>query len=184
MATWNSRGLRGSTFEEFINHTNIRYDEAGLALIQKIPTPITPVRIDRDNRHITLAYFDKVSTVDYIGAVQGIPVCFDAKECRAGTFPLQNIHEHQMDFMGKFEKQGGISFLLIYYSEREELYYMRYKQILKFWDRAKAGGRKSFRIDELEPEWFFRLKNGYFVPYLDYIQKDLGYRDLNEAGRD
>ena len=111
MATWNSRGLRGSTLEEFINHTNERYDELGLALIQKIPTPITPVRIDKERRHITLAYFDKVSTVDYIGTVQGIPVCFDAKECNSDTFPLQNIHEHQMIFMEKFEKQGGVAFL-------------------------------------------------------------------------
>lgn len=177
MATWNSRGLRGSTLEEFINHTNERYTDMGLALIQKIPTPITPVQIDQANRHITLAYFDKVSTVDYIGAVQGIPVCFDAKECRADTFPLQNVHAHQMDFMEKFERQGGISFLLIYYTAREELYYMRYKQIRKFWDRAQAGGRKSFRFDELESGWFMKLKNGYFVPYLDYIQKDLDCRD-------
>ena len=121
MATWNSRGLRGSTLEEFINHTNTRYSEMGLALIQKIPTPITPVRIDKEHRHITLAYFDKISTVDYIGAVQGIPVCFDAKECNADTFPLQNVHEHQIHFMEKFEQQGGISFLLIYFTARAEL---------------------------------------------------------------
>lgn len=177
MATWNSRGLRGSTLEEFINHTNERYTELGLALIQKIPTPITPVKIDQENRHITLAYFDKISTVDYIGAVQGIPVCFDAKECKADTFPLQNIHEHQMDFMGKFEKQGGIAFLLIYFSTREELYYMRYGQILKFWERGLKGGRKSFRYDELEAGWFMELKQGYFVPYLECIQKDLDCRD-------
>lgn len=133
MATWNSRGLRGSTLEELINRTNERYSEMGLALIQKIPTPITPVKIDKEHRHITLAYFDKISTVDYIGAVQGIPVCFDAKECSADTFPLQNIHEHQVRFMEKFEQQGGISFLLIYYTGREELYYMTYTQIRKFW---------------------------------------------------
>ena len=177
MATWNSRGLRGSTLEELVNRTNERYGELGLALIQKIPTPITPVRIDKEHRHITLAYFDKISTVDYIGAVQGIPVCFDAKECSADTFPLQNVHEHQMDFMGKFEEQGGISFLLIYYSTRNELYYMRYEQIRKFWDRAVLGGRKSFRLDELEPGWFMEMKNGCFIPYLDYIQKDLDIRD-------
>lgn len=177
MATWNSRGLRGSTLEEFINHTNERYTDMGLALIQKIPTPITPVRIDQEKRHITLAYFDKISTVDYIGAVQGIPVCFDAKECSVDTFPLQNVHEHQIDFMEKFEKQGGIAFLLIYYSTRDELYYMRYRQIRKFWDRAQTGGRKSFRYDEIEPGWFMKLKQGYFVPYLDYIQKDLDLRD-------
>ena len=39
---------------------------------------------------------DQKSTVDYIGAVQGIPVCFDAKECAADTFSLQNIHRHQV----------------------------------------------------------------------------------------
>ena len=177
MATWGSRGLRGSTLEEFINHTNERYMEMGLALVQKIPTPITPVKIDQASRHITLAYFDKISTVDYIGAVQGIPVCFDAKECSADTFPLQNIHEHQMDFMDRFEKQGGIAFLLIYYTGRDELYYMRYEQIRRFWERAVGGGRKSFRYEELEPDWFMNLKNGYFVPYLDFIQKDLDRRD-------
>ncbi len=177
MATWSSRGLRGSTLEEFVNQTNERYTEMGLALIQKIPTPITPVKIDQESRHITLAYFDRISTVDYIGAVQGIPVCFDAKECRQDTFPLQNIHEHQMDFMGKFEKQGGIAFLLIYFSTRDELYYMRYEQIMKFWERGNSGGRRSFRYDELEPGWFMKLKQGYFIPYLDFIQKDLDCRD-------
>ena len=45
MATWNSRGLRGSALEDMINRTNEKYAEAGLALIQKIPTPITPIKI-------------------------------------------------------------------------------------------------------------------------------------------
>ena len=73
MPTWKSRGLRGSALEDMINRTNEKYAEAGLALIQKIPTPITPIRMDKESRHITLAYFDQKSTVDYIGAVQGIP---------------------------------------------------------------------------------------------------------------
>ena len=177
MATWNSRGLRGSTLEEMVNRTNEQYESKGLALIQKIPTPITPIKIDKEHRHITLAYFDKISTVDYIGAVQGIPVCFDAKECRVDTFPLQNVHEHQMQFMEKFEKQGGIAFLLIYYSAKNELYYMRFEEIKRFWDRMEGGGRKSIRFDELNPEFFLNAVNGVFVPYLDGIQKDLDVRD-------
>ena len=116
MGTWNSRGLRGSTLEDMINMSNESYREKGLALIQKIPTPITPVRIDQQTRHITLAYFDQQSTVDYIGAVQGIPVCFDAKECATDTFPMMNIHEHQVKFMKDFEKQGGVSFIILFYS--------------------------------------------------------------------
>lgn len=177
MATWNSRGLRGSTLEDLVNRTNERYQEMGLALIQKIPTPITPVRFDKENRHITLAYFEQRSTVDYIGAVQGIPVCFDAKECNADTFPLQNIHEHQVKFMGDFEKQGGVAFLLIYYSAKDLFYYMRYKEMLKFWQRSEEGGRKSIRYEETDPSFFLEMSGGCMVPYLDAMQKDLELRD-------
>jgi len=177
MGTWNSRGLRGSTLEEMVNRTNEHLREKGLALIQKIPTPITPVKIDKEQRHITLAYFEKQSTVDYIGAIQGIPVCFDAKECVADTFPLQNIHEHQVTFMEDFEKQGGISFLLIYYTAKNQLYYMRFAEILKFWNRALQGGRKSFRFDELDMRFFMEIKGGCNIPYLDAINKDLEIRD-------
>ena len=177
MGTWNSRGLRGSTLEDFINRTNERYLEQGLALIQKIPTPITPVRMDKEHRQITLAYFDQRSTVDYIGAVQGIPVCFDAKECGADTFPLQNIHEHQITFMRQFEEQEGVAFLIIYYSVRNELYYMRFEEIRSFWERGLNGGRKSVRFEELDPSFFMELKGGVYVPYLDMLQKDLTMRD-------
>lgn len=176
MGTWGSRGLRGSTLEEFINRTNERYLAQGLALIQKIPTPITPVRMDKEHRQITLAYFDQRSTVDYIGAVQGIPVCFDAKECSVDTFPLHNIHEHQVRFMKNFEKQDGIAFIIIYFSSRNELYYMRLEEILRFWERGKSGGRKSVRLEELDPSFFMELKGGVFVPYLDMLQKDLSLR--------
>ena len=177
MATWNSRGLRGSTLEDLINRTNEKYLENGLALIQKVPTPITPINIDKESRHITLAYFDQKSTVDYIGVVQGIPVCFDAKECAADTFALQNIHEHQVKFMGMFEKQKGIAFFLIYYTHRDIFYYLPYEMLRFFWDRAMEGGRKSFRFEELNPAYVLPKKHGVLVPYLDALQRDLEDRE-------
>lgn len=177
MGTWNSRGLRGSTLEDLINLTNERYLESGLALIQKIPTPITPIAIDKESRHITLAYFEQKSTVDYIGVVQGIPVCFDAKECAADTFTLQNIHEHQVEFMKQFEKQGGIAFFIIYYTHKNLYYYLPYEMLNFFWERAVCGGRKSFRFEELNPEYILPKKNGVFVPYLDMLQRDLEDRE-------
>ncbi len=173
MPTWNSRGLRGSILEELLNKTNMKYLENNLALIQKIPTPITPIKIDKKTRHITLAYFEQKSTVDYIGVVQGIPVCFDAKECHTSTFPLANIHEHQVKFMESFEKQDGIAFFLIYYTMSDEFYYLSLRELKKFWNRAENGGRKSFRYDELNKKFFLRKESGLFVPYLDGIQKDL-----------
>lgn len=177
MATWNTRGLRGSTLEELINRTNEVYLEKGLALIQKIPTPITPIKIDKDSRHITLAYFEQKSTVDYIGAVQGIPVCFDAKECTVDTFALQNIHPHQVEFMKQFERQGGVPFLILFFSTRNELFYLPYKDMIRFWERAEKGGRKSFRYEELDQDYYIQPKNGILVPYLESLQKDLNTRD-------
>lgn len=177
MATWNSRGLRGSTLEELVNRTNEQYREKGLALIQKIPTPITPVRMDKESRHITLAYFEQRSTVDYIGAVQGIPVCFDAKECSVNTFPLMNIHPHQVEFMKAFEKQGGVAFFLIFYSMEDLFYYLPLRDLLIFWNRMEQGGRKSFRREELKDCFYLQKKSGFLVPYLEGLQKDLEMRD-------
>lgn len=177
MGTWNSRGLRGSAFEELINRTNEIYENSNLCLIQKIPTPITPIKMDKQSRHITLAYFDKKSTVDYIGAVQGIPVCFDAKECHAETFPLQNIHEHQVEFMKMFERQQGVAFILIYYTKHDKFYYLTCRELEVFWNRAKEGGRKSIRMEELSEKFFFQAKPGVPVPYLDMLQLDLTLRE-------
>ncbi len=176
MSTWNSRGLRGSTLEELVNRTNEQYREKGLALIQKVPTPITPIKIDKESRHITLAYFEQKSTVDYIGAVQGIPVCFDAKECKTDVFPLANVHPHQIAFMKDFEKQEGIAFLLLYFSARECYYYLRLSEFLTFQERAENGGLKRFRFEELDPDFVLERKQGVLIPYLEGIQKDLNQR--------
>lgn len=177
MGTWKTRGLRGSTLEELINRSNESYREKGLALIQKIPTPITPIAIDKTSRHITMAYFDQKSTVDYIGAVQGIPVCFDAKECQTSTFPLQNIHDHQVTFMDAFETQGGISFILLSYTQKNEVYYLPFDQIRAFFQRMKDGGRKSFTYDEIDKSWLVKSHRDILIHYLELIQKDLERRD-------
>lgn len=180
MGTWHSRGLRGSTLEELINHTNDRYREKKLALIQKVPTPITPIEIDKASRHITLAYFDQKSTVDYIGAVQGIPVCFDAKESASTTFPLQNIHPHQIRFMREFEEQGGISFIILFYTVLNEMYYIPMADLNRFWKRMEEGGRKSFTYEEIDRSFQIRSHRDMLVHYLEPLQRDLEQRDSDQ----
>lgn len=176
MATWNSRGLRGSTLEDMINFTNEIYREKKLGLIQKIPTPIKPVAIDKEKRHITLAYFEQKSTVDYIGAVQGFPICFDAKECSKDTFPLQNIHKHQIEFMEQYEAQGGISFFVLYFSSRDEFYYLRLKELLGYVKRMEEGASKNFKYHELNPDYFIPFYQNGYVHYLENLNKDLAER--------
>ncbi|MBQ5446594.1 MAG: Holliday junction resolvase RecU [Lachnospiraceae bacterium] len=177
MGTWNSRGLRGSSLEELINMTNDKYQELHMALVQKIPTPIKPVSIDKNSRHITLAYFEQKSTVDYIGVAQNIPICFDAKECNTDTFPMQNIHKHQVEFMREFENQGGISFMIIYYTNRNEMYYLPFYLVEKFYLRSAAGGRKSFRFEEIDLQYQINTDKGVPVHYLETLAIDLQNRD-------
>ena len=179
MSTWGSRGLRGSQFERLINLTNEKYRELRLGLVQKIPTPITPVEID-DNRHITLAYFEQRSTVDYIGVVQGFPVCFDAKECKTGSFALSNVHEHQFRFMKDFEEQQGIAFLLIYFTKADRIYYMRFRELKKYYERAGKEGPKSVRMEELNEAYFIGPRYGVQVHYLEGINLDLKEEDRQD----
>ena len=176
MATWNTRGLRGSTLEDMVNRTNEKYAEAGLALIQKIPTPITPIKMDKNSRQITLAFFEQKSTVDYIGAVQGIPVCFDAKESAVSTFPLQNIHPHQIRFMREFEEQGGVAFIILFYTALNEMYYIPLADLNRFWNRMEGGGRKSFTYEEIDRDFQIRSHRDMLVHYLEPLQKDLERR--------
>ncbi|MGN0297880.1 MAG: Holliday junction resolvase RecU [Lachnospiraceae bacterium] len=173
MATWNTRGLRGSVLEEMLNYTIDVYRSKKLALLQKVPTPITPVRIDKDTRQITLAYFDQKSTVDYIGVVQGVPVCFDAKECASLTFALQNVHEHQIAFMEQFEQQQGIAFIILYFSQKDEAYYMPFRDLKQFWERAKEGGRKSFTYEEVDRSFQIKVTGGAYIHFLEQLQLDL-----------
>lgn len=176
MSTWNSRGLRGSSLEDLINFTIEKYEDSGIALIQKIPTPITPININQETRQITLAYFDKKSTVDYIGVVQGIPICFDAKECTKDSFSLQNIHQHQIDFMEKYEKQNGISFIILYFSHLDKTYYIPYSDVKKFYDRGMNGGRKSFRIEEIDESYIIHPYQGVPLHFLEMLNRDLSSR--------
>ena len=181
MATWNSRGLRGSGLEDLINATNEYYRQHGLALVQKIPTPITPVKFDKEQRRITDAYFEKDSTVDYIGVVQGIPVCFDAKESKTDTFSLRNIHEHQYRFMKDFEAQGGISFLMLHFTMRNDLNYMPFEELTRLLKRVEEGHPNNVKYMELQDEFFLKPQGGALVPYLKGIEKDLAIRDEREA---
>ena len=173
MAFWNSRGLRGSALEEMVNLTNTYYRNHGLALFQKIPTPITPVEVDNKRHTITQAYFEQNSTVDYIGVVQGIPVCFDAKETAQKHLPLQNIHEHQVLFMRDFQRQQGIAFLLVYFSSFDEYYFLPLATLLQYWEGAKKGGRKSIPYEAFEKKYQIIKKGSGILLYLDAVARYL-----------
>ncbi len=176
MAHWNSRGLRGSTLEELINLTNEGYRQKGLALIQKLPTSIIPVEQNRAERIITMAYWGEKSTVDYMGVVQGYPVCFDAKETARKNLPFDNLHEHQIDFMRDFQAQQGIAFLLVYFKFAHEYFYLPFDLLDEYWRGAKTGGRKSIPYEAIDASYKLRQHGAFYIHYLEGLQAYLDSR--------
>ena len=108
---------RGSSLEKDINDSNAYYRELDKALIYKKPTPIQVVRVDypqRNKAKIVEAYYRTASTTDYNGVYRGKYIDFEAKETKNKTnFPLQMIHDHQIQHLLRVQKQGGIGFFII-----------------------------------------------------------------------
>ena len=173
MPYWTTAGLRGSSFEEQIELTNNLYKKHNLAIIQKVPTPITPIEVDNKARIITKAFFEKKSTVDFIGVAQGVPICFDAKETHLANFPLKNIHEHQIDFMDSFRRQKGVSFLIVHFTKFNKMYFLPSKQLSDFYAASKSTGRKSIPLDDFEERYEIKNASGFPVHYLVAVNEYL-----------
>ncbi|MBR2264761.1 MAG: Holliday junction resolvase RecU [Firmicutes bacterium] len=166
MGYWNSRGLRGSVFEELINLTNEQYEKRGIALIQKIPTPIKPVEFDTVKRTIKLAYFEQKSTVDYIGVMDGIPICFDAKETGRKSLPFSNIHEHQVRFMKEFDRQGGIAFLLVHFTTEDVYYLLPLETLCRYFEHSDTMKVHSIPREAFEERYRINPPEGGLFNYL------------------
>lgn len=127
---------RGMGLENILNQTNELYRLQKRAVIHKKPTPIQVVKVNYPTRsaaQITEAYFRQASTTDYNGVYKGRYIDFEAKETKNKTsFPLKNIHEHQLEHMKECCEQGGIAFVIFYFSSLKEYYLLEYKWIEKF----------------------------------------------------
>ncbi|WP_042145605.1 Holliday junction resolvase RecU [Paucisalibacillus sp. EB02] len=162
---------RGMTLEEDINLTNQYYLDMDLAIIHKKPTPIQIVKVNYPKRSaavITEAYFKQASTTDYNGIYRNRYVDFEAKETKNKTsFPLANIHEHQITHMESVVQHGGICFMIIHFASHNETYYLEADKLLPYWYEKAANGRKSIPYDYIKQQ-------GYFIPFkyqarVDYL---------------
>ena len=107
---------RGMDLEDELNTSNEYYLEKDIALIFKKPTPIgvTDVSYSPQGKIIDRAYFKEPSTLDYNGLYRGKYIEFEAKVTQNKTsFPLANIHSHQIKHIRSVLKHKGIVFLII-----------------------------------------------------------------------
>ena len=175
MTTWRTGGHRGDTLEDLITLSNDYYHKNGLCRIDKAATPIKVVDIN-DQGLITKGYFEKKATVDFFGVVQGIPVTFDAKETDQKSLPLYNIHAHQVDYMKDFTAQRGLAFLILHFKYCDEYYLVPFEVLLRYWESAGNGGRKSIPYAAMEPRFRIpQVKNG-ILNYLGILNTYIDYK--------
>lgn len=165
-----SSANRGMNFESMINRTNEFYLDNDIAIIYKKPIPIQIVSVDyrtRSAAKITEAYYKLPSTTDYNGIYKGRYIDFEAKESKSKTsFPIKNIHEHQVSHLKRVKEHGAISFIIVYFSSIERIYFLDSEYVSSFYERSKAG-KKSISLEEFE-EHAYLIKEGYRKP-VDYL---------------
>lgn len=163
---------RGMTLERMINASIKYYRETGQAVLHKKPTPVQIVNVDYPRRSaakITEAYFKRASTTDYNGVYRGYYLDFEAKETKNKTsFPLSNFHEHQIRHMQHCLEQGGIVFVLVYFSHLRQLYLLDAQYFIDYWEDHLAGGRKSIPLTIFEAEGY-PISLGY-APQIPFLQ--------------
>ncbi|MGK5509433.1 Holliday junction resolvase RecU [Brevibacillus formosus] len=144
-----SQANRGRGFEDVLNYTNLQYEGAGIALINKRPTPIKATKTK--GSRVLAGYFEEKSTVDYDGVYRGRAIYFEAKSTRERTrFDLANISQHQIEHLEKAERNGAVCFLLIEFATTREVFFMPLATIRHYLLHAASGGRKSIPKDEFD----------------------------------
>ncbi|PJK17740.1 Holliday junction resolvase RecU [Chryseomicrobium excrementi] len=165
---------RGKTLEDEVNESNDYYLQHQLAVVHKKPIPIQIVKVDYPGRSravIREAYYRTPSTTDYNGVYKGYYLDFEAKETKNKTsFPLQNVHEHQVLHMRSVRQQQGIAFLLVAFQNLERYFFLSSEQLDIFWERMQQGGRKSITLEEFE-QVGIEITPGYAprIPYLNAV---------------
>ncbi len=160
---------RGMNLENDLNITNEYYREIDKAYIYKKPTPIKIVNVDYISRKaatINEAYFMEPSTTDYNGIYKGKYIDFEAKETKNKTsFPLDNIHPHQIKHIRNIYNHNGIVFLIVRFTSLDKTYILLGKDFLSYIDN---NSKKSIPIS-------YFVSKGYEIkfklqPRVDYLE--------------
>ena len=155
---------RGMDLESLINEANKYYLDNDIAVIYKKPTPVEIKKVSYKGK---TEYIEGVlrekSTLDYTGVYKGYYLDFDAKSSKSKTsFPLSNIHKHQLLHIDRVLKHKGISFLIIEMNDR--FFILDGNVLIKF---VNNNDRKSIPFEFVQKEGLeIKLK---FSPTLDYI---------------
>ena len=165
----NTYANRGMTLEADLKASNDYYLVNDIAVIYKKPTPITISKVNYPSRAeavIKEGYFKTPSTTDYNGIYKGKYVDFEAKETKLKTsFPLNNIHPHQIRHLKQIYKHGGIGFLIVRFTVINKTFLLPIETLVEFLERSS---RKSIPLSYFEDKGYI-IKDKY-NPRVDYLE--------------
>lgn len=170
---------RGMNLEGDINLTNKYYIDNNIAFIYKKPTPIQVTKVDysKNNAVIKEAYFKEPSTTDYNGLYKGKYIDFEAKETDSLTsFPLSNIHKHQIEHIKNIVNNQGIGFLIIRFNKLNKTFLLLGNDLISF---IANNTRKSIPLEYFNNNAY--LIEERYIPRVDYLKIiDFIYGGINE----
>lgn len=165
----NTYANRGMTLEADLKASNDYYLVNDKAVIYKKPTPITISKVNYPSRVeavIKEGYFKTPSTTDYNGIYRGKYIDFEAKETKLKTsFPLSNIHPHQIRHLKQIYKHGGIGFLIVRFTVINKTFLLPIEVLMNFLENNK---RKSIPLSYFEEHGYI-IKDKY-NPRVDYLE--------------
>ncbi len=173
---------RGMNLEGDINLTNKYYIDNNIAFIYKKPTPIQVTKVDYSKNNVVIkeAYFKEPSTTDYNGLYKGKYIDFEAKETENSTsFPLSNIHNHQIEHIKNIVNNGGLGFLIVRFNKLNKTFLLWGCDLISF---IKNNSRKSIPLDYFNEKAY--LIEEKYIPRVDYLKIiDLTYGGINEKDK-
>ena len=169
---------RGMTLENDINQTNKYYKDNLIALVYKKPTPIQIVKVEYPKNIIKEAYFNEPSTLDYTGIYKSTYLEFDAKETTNKTsFPIQNIHKHQLEHIKNVIHYGGLAYLIVRFTSLNETYLLTGESLIDF---LNTNTRTSIPLEYFKQKGFFiEFKYNPRVDYIKIIDKILKSKEVD-----
>ena len=157
---------RGMDLETLINEANEFYLKEDIAVIYKKPTPIKVLKVNETKTRIKDGFYEQKSTLDYNGIYQGKYLEFDAKETNSKTsFPLSNIHTHQIEHIKNVLKYQGIAFLIIRFNYHNKTFILPGSNLINF---INTNSRKSIPYEYFTNNC--KVVSLKYNPRLDYLK--------------
>lgn len=126
--------------ETIINQTKEYYLKNNICLIHKKNLDVTFRSVDLNDKKLKLneARIKTKSSVDYYGVYQGKFLAFEAKSTEEDFLPINNIKNHQIEYLNIVEKYKGISFWIIFFKNPGNFIFIKHKDFVQILKNKKA----------------------------------------------